>query len=60
MRIEIGHARETRNKDQKLLLVRRATTAASNNHGIGGRPKSRGKPKPITMPKMKFLDGGSK
>lgn len=43
------------NSDPKIALLRKATTAATTRHGIGGRAKSRPRPKP-TLPKLKCLE----
>jgi hypothetical protein len=56
MRIELGMTRGKRG-NRKLTLMRRAMTTATNKYGIGGRPKTIGKPRPITMPKLKCLEG---
>ena len=45
------------NRDRKLRLIRAASTAATGKHGIGGRPKIIGGPRPITLPKLKCLEG---
>lgn len=44
------------NRDPKLRMIRKAMTAATTTHGIGGRLKSRPRPKP-TLPKLKCLEG---
>jgi hypothetical protein len=46
-------------KDQKLMLMRRATSKAVEKYGIGGREKTTGAPKKITMPKYKFMEDES-
>lgn len=56
MRVELGMKRGSKNKDPKLALLRRATTEATTKHGIGGRPKTRGGPKPVTLPKITLQD----
>jgi hypothetical protein len=35
-------------------LLRRATTMASTATTVGGKPKQRGKVRPITLPKIEF------
>ncbi len=43
------------NVDPKITLMRSAKTKANYKYGRGGLPKAH-KPKPITLPKLKFLD----
>jgi hypothetical protein len=56
MRVELGMQRGNKNKDPKLALVRRATTTANTKYGIGGRVKTRGGVKKITLPRLKCLE----
>lgn len=58
MRVELGIQRGTRTKDAKLALVRKASTAATSRHGIGGRLKTRGGPKPVSLAKVTMRDAG--
>lgn len=48
-------ARGVKGKDRRLVLVRKAATAASNKYGIGGRLKSVRGIAPITLPKLPCL-----
>lgn len=45
------------NIDPKIRLMRRAATEAIETRGIGGREKTRNRPKKITLPKLKCLEG---
>jgi hypothetical protein len=38
------------------MMMRRATTAATAKYGTGGAKKTIGAPKPVTLPKLKFMD----
>jgi hypothetical protein len=44
------------NVDPKLKLLRSAVTRATTKFGVGGRPKTVGMPRPITLPRLKLLE----
>lgn len=44
------------NRDPKLKLIRSAQTAATTKFGVGGRPKTIGGPRAVTLPKLKILE----
>lgn len=44
-----------RNTDRRITIMRKADTAASTRHGIGGRPKGAFAPRAPTLPKLKFM-----
>ena len=57
MRVEMGSRRYVKSTDPKLELLRKATTEASSKYGINGAPKSKRRTRPITLPKLKCLEG---
>jgi hypothetical protein len=46
------------NMDRKLLLIRKADTAARNKFGTGGSVKRQRVVKPVSLPQLKFLERG--
>jgi hypothetical protein len=44
---------------RKLAMLRRATTDASNRYSISGTEK-KAAPKPVTLPKLRFLEKADK
>ena len=47
------------NSDPLRKLLRGASTAATNAYGLGGRPKTLRKPKPVTMPRLRCLEASA-
>jgi hypothetical protein len=45
--------------ERRRMLLRTAQTHATEKFNIGGRPKKR-QPRPVTLPKLKCLEGESK
>lgn len=46
--------------DKRREVLRAATAVAQQSHTAGGRRKTGAlAPKPVTLPKLKFLEGGS-
>lgn len=43
-------------KQRRLMVLRRASTLAQKKHSLGGRERTQHKPKPITLPRISFLE----
>ena len=54
MKINLGIRRPSNYlSDTQRAILRRASTAAIERYGVGGRLKKYNPPKPITLPKLK-------
>lgn len=56
MRVDLGMKRYAGKENKTKAMLRRASTMASSSHTVSGKPKERGKVKPITLPKIEFGD----
>lgn len=59
MRVKLGMSATTgkgANTDPKLRVLRKAGTQANEKYGIGGRLKTQGAPKSITLPRLTFTE----